>query len=100
VTASSPEVIANAVPDPPQPTLHEPFEYCAASCVAVTVLLVIIEPATTPDAIVVAQDPALVVTFPVRAGIAPQGSEVALVRTIALGVPNAGVTSVGEVAFT
>lgn len=49
---------------------------------------------------VVAQEPALVVVSPVRAGSAPQGNPVALVRTMALGVPSAGVTRVGEVAST
>ena len=34
-TASSPEVSAKDVPDPPQASVHDPFEYCAASCVAV-----------------------------------------------------------------
>ena len=50
--------------------------------------------------VVVAQLAALVVVSPVRAGIAPQGSEVAFVRTTAEGVPSAGVTNVGEVART
>ena len=50
--------------------------------------------------VVVAQLPALVVVSPVSAGVAEQGSAVALLRLIAEGVPSAGVTKVGEVAST
>jgi hypothetical protein len=44
----------------------------------------------------VAQDPAVVVTAPVSAGIAAQGKLVALLRLTAEGVPSAGVVKVGE----
>lgn len=37
---------AKLVPDPPHTISHERLEYCAASCVAVTVFAVICEPVT------------------------------------------------------
>ncbi len=50
-------------------------------------------------AAVVAHDPAEDVTPPVSAGIAPQGSAVALVSVRDDGVPRAGVVNVGDVVI-
>ncbi len=55
---------------------------------------------TAPAAIVVAADPALLVTSPVSAGNAVAGSPLAFVSTSAVGVPSAGVTKVGDIAST